>query len=74
MAVFIFYQRGSWIPFGSGDDSLPHLMEIGGRDRFRERQLLRKYGGYANFVRLNINVWGDDGARRVINTFALPKT
>jgi hypothetical protein len=71
MAVFVFYQRCSRIPLGSGNDPLSHFMKIGGRNGLGECQLLCEYRGYTDFAWLNVDVGGNDRARRVVYTFAL---
>lgn len=53
------------------DDKLPHFMEVGWSYRLRESQLPCKYGGYPNFIRLNINIWRNDGSCGIVNTLAL---
>ena len=50
---------------------LSHFVKVGWSYRLRESQLPCKYGRYPNFIRLDINIWRDDGSCGIINALAL---
>lgn len=52
-------------------DELSHFMEVGGGDRLGEGQFSRENRRNTDLVWFNIDVWRDDRARGVINTFSL---
>jgi hypothetical protein len=71
MPVLVLHQRRAGIALRTRDYALPHLVEIGGRHRLRECQLLRKYGRNTDLAWLDVDVRGDDGPRRIIDSLAL---
>ena len=56
MSVLILDHSGAWVPMWSGDDELPQFVEVRRGDGLRESELAREDRGYADFVRLDVDV------------------
>ena len=71
VAIFVLDDRRAGVIAGAVDDELAESVHIVVRDGFREGELAREDGWYADFVWLDVGVGRDDGTSGVVDTLAL---
>ena len=70
-AILVFDDGSAGVDLGTVDNQLAHLVKVGRRDGFRERELARKDGRDTNLVRFDIDVGRDDRARSIVYSLSL---
>ena len=73
MTIFVLHHGRTRVTVGTGDDQIPHFVEVRRRDWLGEGQLAREDWRNADFIWFDVHIGRDNRASRVVDTLSLGK-